>query len=276
MVKKIFVTISLLFIITSLYASSTEDIRKVLPGLAVSERESLLRGEIVSSTTIGGNAIAHLYPKDSYGQQDAIKAETATNSFSITALSFIPYGPKLQAMDKEARQLKIFNTLRAISTQEGITYISHRAGNQPRELIEKSRYIEDPKKRSSDLPDPVATTFPLKAESYVYQKDSTFSGNIYEHIYTNSLDEIYVSIKNLDSMKAYGLVTAVKKEKLSISLGTYQLEEGLLMYGLTTIEDKEPQINVLWYSVDLPSSFKRRITSLMEWFVASLEKIEKE
>ena len=274
--KKIFLITSLLCIIASIFATSAEDIKKVLPGLEQSARDSLIEGKIVSDSTIGGNYIAHLYPKASYGQTDAIKAEEADNSFSITALSYIPYGPKLKAMDKDERQLKIFNTMRAISTQEGITYISYRAGNKPRELIEKSRYIEDPRKRSSDLPDPVATTFPLTAKSFVYQKDSTFSGNVYEHIYTNTSEEIYVRIKNLDSMKAYGLITAVKKEKLSISLGTYQLEDGLLMYALTTIEDKDPQIQVLWYTVDLPSSFKRRVTSLMEWFVASLEEIENE
>lgn len=264
----------MLCILASSFASVTDNIKTALPNLDEALYETLRDGKIVNATTIGGKKITHLYPKNSYGQQNAVIAENAENSFSITALSYIPYGPKLKAMDKEERQLTIFNTMRAISTQEDITYISYRAGNKPRVLIEESRYIENARKQLTNLPDPVATTFPLTTTSYVYQKDSTFSGNVYEHIYTNSEDEIYVSIKNLDTMRAYGIVKAVDKEKLSIALGTYQLEDGLLMYALTTIEDKKPQIKVLWYSVDLPSSFRRRVTALMEWFVASLEKIE--
>ncbi len=274
MLKRVIATASILLILTSSFASIIDNIKTVLPHLEEGMYEDLQEGNIVNATTIGGEKINFLYPEGSFGKENAILAENAENSFSITALSFIPYGPKLKAMDKDERQLTIFNTMRAISTQEGITYISFRAGNKPRVLIEESRYIENAKKQLTNLPDPVATTFPLTTTSYVYQKDSTFSGNVYEHIYTNSEDEIYVSIKNLDTMRAYGIVKAVDKEKLSIALGTYQLEDGLLMYALTTIEDKKPQIKVLWYSVDLPSSFRRRVTALMEWFVASLEKIE--
>ncbi|NCB01007.1 MAG: hypothetical protein EOM67_02435 [Spirochaetia bacterium] len=274
MIKKTLFITSVLLLLGSLYIFGNNGIKEILPQLDDLSYEALLKGEIISSTTLEGNKITQFFPPNTYGEKNAAIAQLGENSFSLTALSYIPYGPKLKAMSKEERQLAIFNTMRAISTQEGITYISFRAGNKPRVLIEKSRYIEGPKNRTSNIPDPVETTFPLSANSYVYQKDSTFSGNVYEHIYTNSQDEIYVSIKNLDSMRAYGIATAVPKEKLSIALGTYQLEEGLLMYALTTIVDREPKIKVLWYTVDLPSSFKRRVTALMEWFVARLDTLE--
>jgi hypothetical protein len=42
----------------------------------------------------------------------------------------------------------------------------------------------------------------------------------------------------------------VKPEQLAISMSTYQLEEGLVLYGIATIKDQKPVINILGYKVD--------------------------
>jgi len=250
------------------------DIQKALPSLSEAEYQELLGGVIVDGSTIGGGSILPYVVPGTEAAKRAAQAQNAEGGFSIAAVSYIPYGPKLKAMDMKTRQLAIFNKIRAISTQEGLTYISWRAGNKPKVLIEKSSYMEDDKNLNNLLPDPIATTFPYSLQNYVYQRDSSFGGNRYLHTYTNTDEEIFVEIKNISSMRVLGIFTAVKKEQLTISMATYQMEDGLLLMALTTIKDRDPKVSVLGITVDHPSAFKRRITALQNWFVDQLATIE--
>ena len=276
MLKKIVfcVWFGLVVSLGSLFA--VDELRSALPALDETSYQALLKGEILSAQTIDDGAITPLFVPGTEAAKRAELAEEVENGFSIASVSYIPYGPKLKTMDEKARQLAIFNKIRAISTQEGLTYISWRAGNKPKVLIEKSSYMEDEKNLNKMLPDPVVDIFPFFSESYVYQRDSSFGGNRYHHMYTNSEKEIFVEIKNISAMKVFNIFTAVAKDKLSISMGTYQLDEGVLLVALTSIRDRKPEVSILGYKVDLPSAFRRRITALQNWFVAQLETIENE
>ncbi len=254
--------------------AGNEEIKRALPRLSQSEHQELLDGKIVDGKTIDGGQILHYFVEGTEAAKQASLAQQADTGFSIAAVSYIPYGPKLKAMDIQSRQLAIFNAIRAISTQEGLTYISWRAGNKPKLLMEKSAYMENEKDLNKLLPDPVATELPLSVQSYVFQRDTSFGGNRYLHTYKNSEKEIFVEIKNISSMKVFGIFTAVPKDQLTINMSTYQLEDGLLLTALTTIADRKPEVSVLGITVDLPSAFKRRITALQNWFVDQLNHIE--
>ena len=242
----------------------------VLPDLSAEEMTSLRAGEMLDSSTLGGQIHPYI-PLETEAYKRATQAEDASNSFTINTLSFIPYPEHMKDKSLAERQLILFNTMRRLSTQAGITYISHRAGNKPKVLFEDSSYLADPKKRSSRIDDPVVTEFPLSHTDYAYQKDSSFGGNVYRHTYTNSDREIFLEVQNLSSMKVLGIFTAVPVEQLTMVIGTYQLDDGLLVMSLATVEDKPPKVSVLGYTVDLPSSFLKRITSLQDWFVAQLQ-----
>ena len=267
--KKLFVFCFVLFcFLATLTALPT--LQSALPDLDDDAIQMLLNGEIISAKTLSGGTVTQLAPIGSKAFQQALGAEKKENSFSIAAVSYIPYPDSLKDLDTNQRQLVVFNKIRALSTQVGITYISHRAGDKPKVLIEKCWYMEDEKNLNVHLEDPVVSEFPLHAESYVYQKDSSFGGNRYHHIFTNSEQEIFVEIRNVSTLKVFNLFTAVPKDKLAMSMATYQLDKGLLVFSLSTIEDKDPQINILGYVVDLPSAFKRRITALQQWLEAQL------
>ncbi|MFA7113666.1 MAG: DUF6675 family protein, partial [Sphaerochaeta sp.] len=120
----------------------------------------------------------------------------------------------------------------------------------------------------------VATVFPYSEESFVYQRDSSFGGNRYLHTYTNTDKEIFVEISNISNLKVLGLFTAVKSGQLSINMGTYQLQDGLLLVALTSVRDRKPEVSVLGLTVDLPSAFRRRIVALQNWFIDQLATID--
>lgn len=250
--------------------SAPEEVRKALPFLTEAEYQALNDGQMIYGRTIDGGKIAQFFVQGTEAAKRAVMAQREETGFSIGAVSYIPYGPKLKAMDGLQRQLAIFNAIRAISTQEGLTYISWRAGNKEKVLIEKSSYMEDAKNLNKLLPDPVAMVFPAAAQSYVYQRDSSFGGNRYLHTYTNTDKEIFVEITNISSLKVLGLFTAVKAGQLAINMGTYQMEDGLLLVALTSVKDREPEVSVLGLTVDLPSAFRRRIVALQNWFINQL------
>lgn len=252
------------------------EVREVLPSLSEAQYMSLQAGEILDGESVNGEPLTQFFVGGTEAASRAKLAQAIQDGFSIAAVSYIPYGTKLQAMEDSGRQLAIFNKIRAISTQEGLTYISWRAGNKPKVLIEKSSYMENEKDLNKLLPDPIVTVFPKTEKSYVFQRDSSFGGNRYLHEYTNSDKEIFVAIRNISAMKVFGIFTAVPKESLSINMGTYLLEEGVLLTALISIEGRDPEVSVLGYKVDLPSAFTRRITALQNWFVAQLATIETE
>jgi len=273
MLKRLLVVICMgLFSLGTLFAFS--EVMQALPLLDEAAYQALEKGEILDAETVGGAQITQLFVPGTEASCRSFVAQNAENGFSIAAVSYIPYGPKLKNMNTEERQLTVFNAIRGISTQEGLTYISHRAGNKPKVLIEKSSYMKDEKNLNQLLADPIATVFPQSVQSFVFQRDSSFGGNRYLHTYTNSDREIFVEIININALKVFGIFTAVPKEKMSINMATYLLDDGLLLMALTTIEDRDPKISVLGISVDLPSSFLRRITALQQWFVGQLETVE--
>ncbi|MDY0288620.1 MAG: hypothetical protein RBR15_07340 [Sphaerochaeta sp.] len=255
---------------------SFAEVKQALPALSDGQYKKLEAGSIVAGRSVDGERLTQFFVAGSEAEQRAQSAQDIEDGFSIAAVSYIPYGSKLLAMEDSERQLAIFNKIRAISTQEGLTYISWRAGNKPKVLIEKSSYMEDDTDLNRLLPDPIATTFPLTEHSYVFQRDTSFGGNRYDHRYTNSDKEIFVAIKNISSMKVFGIFTAVPKESLSINMGTYLLDEGVLLTALISIEGRDPEVSIFGYKVDLPSAFTRRITALQNWFVAQLATIETE
>ncbi|MGH0052033.1 MAG: DUF6675 family protein [Sphaerochaetaceae bacterium] len=250
------------------------NIRTALPDLSEEQYQSLEAGEMLSEYALGGESLTKYFVKGSEAEKRAELATSIDDGFSVVAVSYIPYGKKLQALSKADRQLAIFNQFRAISTQEGLNYISWRAGNKPKLLIEKSSYMEDEKNLNNLLPDPIATEFPYSVQSYVYQRDTSFGGNRYLHTYTNSDDEIFVEIKNINTIRVLGIFTAVKKGQLTIHMGTYQLNDGLLLVAMTSIDGRDPVVSILGLEVDLPSAFRRRIVALQNWFKNQLDVLE--
>jgi len=265
--KRFHIVLFLIVLALPLFALSIGD---AVPGLTESQITVLKNGGLLKGESFEDDVKVFI-PVGSIGMQHLLEALEKPESFTVVSLTFLPYPDAMRTMTEEERQVSIFNTMRSISTQEGITYISHRAGNKPKELIEKSWYLETPKSRSS-MPDPVSTSVPPTAEYIVYQKDSSFGSNIYRHRYTTSATEIFVNVVNLETMRVFGIFKAVDKEQLAIAMATTQVDEGLLLVAMATIEGRDPQVKVLGISVDLPSSFTRRTTALGEWFADQLNK----
>lgn len=82
-------------------------------------------------------------------------------------------------------------------------------------------------------------------------------------------DEIFLEITNTKAMKYMGF-SCVSANSLHMYVDAYMTEEGILVYGLAVVYNQKPTVNVLVTSVDLPTAFMKRITSLKNWFVSAV------
>lgn len=252
--------------------AATESVRDALPSLSAEQIATLKDGGVLEASTSNGETVKQFAPKGSTAEAKAIESEKLEKGFAVASVALIPYPEKWKGMDEKARQLELFNTMRKVSTQSGITYISHRAGDKEKTLFKKSYYISDPEDKKSRIPDPVMDSVPSDLISYVYQEDTSFGGNIYRHLYTNTEDELFLDVTNFTTMKFAGF-TCVKPHQLSMCMSAYQTEEGIVLFSMATIKDREPNVQVLFINVDLPSSFLKRVTSLRNWFKAQLKEV---
>jgi len=247
--------------------SALQSFRELLPGLTEEQYQSLTKGDALEADTIDTSDIVLIAPAGGITANRAASAKAVSDekNFSVARTCLIPY-PEKWAKDTVAeRQLDIFNTMRQISTQQGITYISHRRGDRPYPLFEDTYYISDPDNIESKMPDPIATEFPKELVSYAYQVDTSFDGNVYRHTYKNSDEEIFLDVTNYTPMKYRGL-TCLQKETLSLCMSSYQTKEGLLVYSLAQAKNRTPVVTILFWKVYLTSSFMKRMTSLQDWF----------
>ena len=269
--RRAIIILSLLLACTSVFAM--EGLSNVLPGASQNQVSSLVSGGMLETSTLGGADISTVCPEGSAFGSVVEKAKAADSGFSENLTVLLPYPKAWEGLSQHEMQIELLNLMRSVSTQEGITYISHRAGDKPKVLFDRSWYLSDPSDWKSKIEDPVVTELPSSIESYCYQKDSTFGGNIYKHDFTIDDDEIFLSLNNVTALKFMGF-TCVKEQQLSMYLDTYLTEEGILLNAMATVVDRDPQVKVLFITVDLPSAFLRRVTALTEWLSGRLAQVD--
>lgn len=249
-----------------------QSLEEVLPNCSESQLAALRNHEMLETSTLGAD-ISAVVPEKSVLTGIAEAAKAATTGFTENLTMLIPYPKAWADLSQEELQVALLNVMRSVSTQTGITYISHRAGDKPKVLFDRSWYLSDPDDRTSKIDDPVVEELPSSIISYCYQKDSTFGGNIYTHTFEIDEDEIFLEVNNVTPLKFLGY-TCLKAGQLHMYLDTYLTEDGILLNAMATVADREPQVKVLFITVDLPSSFLRRVTALTEWLEARLALID--
>lgn len=237
--------------------------------LTEKQREALSAGEIISHDSTDGNSLKLLPPGTTIAEKVSA-FEIDENTLFTECMTLIPYPDYFDSMPQREQMVHSFNTLRSLSTQEGITYISFRKGNKPALLIEES-HVTDRVGGRKELEDPVIDYLPVGDRLIVFQKDTSFKNNYYEYEYHNTWFELFQQVTNKTNMRVLGLIPAVRSDVMNINTSVIFTDEGMLAYSLAVAENQKSVISILGFSVHLPSAFQRRITAVLEWFVDRLE-----
>lgn len=267
--KRTLIGLALLVLCTCVFAAPS--LNDLFPDFSESQMERLKSGYTFEATTCYGQSVKALAPADSLGLEIAKQGDSMKSGFAIAGLSFIPYPESFTSMDEKEQQVALYNILRSISTQKGITYISHMAGDKPTVLFEDSYMISNPKDKGSRIADPVSDSVPTSFQCYSYQKDNRFGKNVYSIHYEINDGDFLMDISNYTTMKYMGF-SCVDKETLHMYLEVVQAQEGFVVYSMASVRDRDPEVKILFLSVDLPSAFMRRITALKDWFSSQVNK----
>lgn len=253
----------LLIFSTMLFAAPT--LSSLFPSFTETQLDNLRNGKVFEAYTNKKQKIADISPLGSLGKNTALIGDRLYKGFSVAALSFIPFPENYMNMTEQERRVTLYNLIRSISTQKGITYISHLAGEKETKLFLDSYMISNPDDKSSKIKDPVSTEVPESFSCYCYQKDNRFGKNVYSVEYKIKDSDFLMEITNYNTMKYMGF-TCVEKGALKMYLEVIETDEGFVLYTMAIVADRDPQVKVLFITVDLPSAFMRRITALKEWF----------
>ena len=259
--KKFIVLSVCLFIAFTL--SAYPKLNDILPRIDDETYSSILAGEIVKESTTDGD-LSLIAPKSEYVSEKIAAVEEMEKGFGVAAGSLVPYPEGWKTMSEEARMLAIYNTLLKVSSMTGLTYISHRAGDKEKTLFDECSMLSSENKKDK-ISDPVVEVVPSYAEYYSYQDDTSFGGNVYRMTYSVTGSEIFMDIRNNNDLKFMG-ISLVKKDKVNMSLDIQETEEGIYVYALASVKDKNSKVNVIFYTVDLELSFYNRIVALSKWF----------
>jgi len=261
--KRIVTILLLILVCTALFAYPT--LKELFPLFSDDQIEQLRQGRAYESTTSYGEKIYDICPRNTQGMNIAARADRMYGGFSVGTVSFIPYPENFSKLSDEEKQVTLFNLLRSISTQKGIQYISHLAGEKPTTLFKDSYMISNPDKTNSKIADPVSTTVPSSYSCYAYQKDNRFGGNVYSINYTIKDGDFLMDISNYTTMKYMGF-SCVDKNTLHLYIEIIESDEGFVLFSTASVADREPEVKILFITVDLPSAFERRTTALLQWF----------
>lgn len=175
----------------------------------------------------------------------------------VEALFLMPYPPALEAASDP--ELQIYNTLRSVSTMEGIEYYS--ASRERMRIFYIDSYaVEDPDSRRPQ-PDPVVSSIPIEDSIYVYQRDSSFGRNVHRVTYRYTDGAYQVRMTNLTPM-FYGILPLVAEENLDVYLTIIPVEEGVVFYGNSAVR----VIGLFGMEDRARNSFYNRIKALFDWF----------
>ncbi|MGM0432666.1 MAG: DUF6675 family protein [Spirochaetota bacterium] len=264
--KKLLLVIVLMAAFWHLGARSVTD---VIPGLTEGQVEQLRQGEVISNDSSEEDRLMYV-PEETIMERTIAQTTIDENTLFTECLTLIPYPDYFSNLSHDEQQLHVFNTLRSVSTQEGITYISYRKGNKPALLIEDS-HVTDRIGGRKELEDPVVDTLPRQDRLIIYQRDTSFRKNYYEYQYRTSGEEIFQQVTNKTDMRVWGLIPAVRKDAMDINTSVLFTDEGMLAYSLAVAPNQKSVIKILTIRVHLPSAFQRRMVAVQEWFVDQLQ-----
>lgn len=159
--------------------------------------------------------------------------------------------------------LKIYNTLRSVSSLEGVEYYS--ASRQRMRIFFKEAYVINDISSRERVSDPLVESVPREEVLLIHQRDLTFGKNTSEAVYRHSEDVINLSLTNLGIMR-YALIPFIQERGMRTHLIVLPMEGYIGFYAYCGVET----ISFLGIEKSKSDSFYNRMKALYTWFRESL------
>jgi hypothetical protein len=165
----------------------------------------------------------------------------------------------------EAERTALYNESMALSSLAGLQYYSA-SRKEMRTFYESSTVVSGSDGKTS-LPDPVYAVPPLQVSVYARQKDLSFGENVYRYDYHARSDMLVFVQENLTTMN-YGIIPAVRKNKLRSMVAVFDAGEYLLVYAVSMAKAAA----VPGMGERVGNSFSARAEAILKWFSGQADK----
>jgi hypothetical protein len=154
--------------------------------------------------------------------------------------------------------LRLYNTLHAASTMQGVTYWSVSRGKT--EILFVQSYAISSAATRQRIPDPSSSTLPGDSLFYTFQEDHSFGKNTYEEAFSFPGDHIAVRIENLSTISLF-LVPIVAPRSFVVRIVLAAAGRDLLFYGAAALRSSFP----LGDRHSREESLVNRLAAMTEW-----------
>ena len=263
--KRALITLTVLVLaVSSVFSVS---LRELFPNMDDEKYEALLSGSVINDSTVNGD-IRYMVPEGALITESSEEVFSYEKGFAVAVSVLRPYPESFKGLSNEEMLLRLYNNGEEMSTLEGITYISHRAGDKPKVLFEEASVLNSPDIKDK-IEDPKSEVVPEYNEVYVYLKDTSFGKNVYKVEVRTRDNGMSMEMRNSDELKFMG-IGIVAPNKVTMLLEVTLADEGILLSAVGAVKDKNAKMNILLYKVDLELSFMNRITALKDWYLEKL------
>lgn len=226
---------------------------------------SRLLGAADAAALAAEGQLARVVPRDgapgwlpAVDSRDALLADVRRIEPTITVELLRWYGGQSVRFDTPEGRLRLFNTLRAVGTMQGLTYWSASRGVD-RVLFTESHAVAGPDDLAP-LPDPVDSVLPSSDLRWSLQVDQTFGRHLYLGTYTNRPDHLVVRTENADTI-SYLLIPVMRPGGMVTVCVFVPFPDGVLLAGLVWSKLAVPAID----RAGREASLLNRLVALSNW-----------
>jgi len=248
--NSVILTILLFFSVFQLPAQ-IRSLDTIFPGLAPETKNAVFSadGYMKSTKASSVNNLLIKHP-NTLNPDITAKVLNSNSGFFVEAMLVLPGNKSL---------LQIYNAIGNIQDLRGRTYQSFTKGTEV-PLFEEATRIESAKK-NNPIPDPPpALSVPKTDTVYVRLKDVNFGNCYYRGDMIAEKNGLRFSLTNYKSL-SYMLVPVIKEEKFIAQLYFENIQEGILVYGITGAEVSD----FVASKIDMLSAIKKRMAVIIAW-----------
>jgi hypothetical protein len=134
-----------------------------------------------------------------------------------------------EEMDSPSGWLRIYNTLHAVSTMQGIKYYS--VTRRAERVLFSQSYVVSSAQNPVRIDDPVFATIPTNDSLFTLQQDGSFGRNTYEESFAFRGDHLVVTIGNLTTI-TFLLIPFIQPHNMVSNVVVVPVGKDVLFYGL--------------------------------------------
>jgi hypothetical protein len=214
-----------------------------------------------ATRSIAGDGVLDLVPGVTAQSPLAVDMRAFRPSVGVEYARLIPGRAPARAAD----WLRIYNTLHAASTMEGVTYWSVSEGR--RDVLFVQSYAVDSLAGRHRVADPVAARVPAASTFFTFQEDHSFGKNVYGEEFRGAENRMEVKIENLTTISLL-FVPVIGPRSFVVRIVLVPAGSDLLFYGAAAIRSSFP----IGDRRSREESLSNRLTAMTDWLAAALAK----